>query len=165
MSNCWSTIFTVLPKIDGWQVDLANSWRCWVHHTIKERGFFESSLPLTTVQSSCRLTWAFCRLKSYSPSLITIRSRCRLIRAFHRPRSYIPRPLTCNLTQPIPCLDSLDHITTTTHRLGVLQSRLRMKTERKYPEPNCIVFCILSDRIRIFVSDFTVFAFVFVFQM
>jgi hypothetical protein len=40
-----------------------------------------------------------------------------------------------------------------------------MKTERKYPEPNRIIFCILSDRIRIFVSDFTIFAFVFVFQM
>jgi hypothetical protein len=43
--------------------------------------------------------------------------------------------------------------------------RLRMKTEWKYPEPNRIVFCILSNRIRIFVSDFTVFAFVFVFEM
>jgi hypothetical protein len=42
---------------------------------------------------------------------------------------------------------------------------LGMKTERKYPEPNRIVFCILSDRIHIFVSDFTVFAFHFVFQM
>jgi hypothetical protein len=41
----------------------------------------------------------------------------------------------------------------------------RMKTERKYPEPNRIVFCILFDQIRIFVSDFTVFAFVFIFQM
>jgi hypothetical protein len=28
MSNCWSTIFSVLPKIDRCQVDLANSWRC-----------------------------------------------------------------------------------------------------------------------------------------
>jgi hypothetical protein len=35
----------------------------------------------------------------------------------------------------------------------------------KYPKPNHIVFCILSDRIRIFVSDFTIFVFVFVFQM
>jgi hypothetical protein len=42
---------------------------------------------------------------------------------------------------------------------------VRMKMERKYPEPNRIFFCILSDRIRIFVSNFTVFTFVFVFQM
>jgi hypothetical protein len=27
MSNCWSIIFSVLLKIDGCQVDLANSWR------------------------------------------------------------------------------------------------------------------------------------------
>jgi hypothetical protein len=33
--------------------------------------------------------------------------------------------------------------------------------ERKYPEPNRIVFYILSDRIRIFLSDFIVFVFVF----
>jgi hypothetical protein len=30
--------------------------------------------------------------------------------------------------------------------------------ERKYPESNRIVFCILSNRIRICVCDFTVFA-------
>jgi hypothetical protein len=42
---------------------------------------------------------------------------------------------------------------------------VKMKMERKYHEPNRIVFCILSDRIRIFVSDFTVFAFIFIFQM
>jgi hypothetical protein len=28
MPNCWSTIFPILPKIDGCQVDLANTWRC-----------------------------------------------------------------------------------------------------------------------------------------
>jgi hypothetical protein len=35
--------------------------------------------------------------------------------------------------------------------------------KRKYLEPNHIVFYILSDQIRIFVSDFIIF--VFVFQM
>jgi hypothetical protein len=44
---------------------------------------------------------------------------------------------------------------------AIVQARVRMKTEQKYPEPNRIVFYILSDRIRIFVFDFTVFAFVF----
>jgi hypothetical protein len=28
MPNCWSIFFPVLPKIDGCQIDLANSWRC-----------------------------------------------------------------------------------------------------------------------------------------
>jgi hypothetical protein len=32
MPNCWNTTFPVLSKIDGCQIDLANSWRCskWV---------------------------------------------------------------------------------------------------------------------------------------
>jgi hypothetical protein len=45
--------------------------------------------------------------------------------------------------------------------------RARTKIERKYLKSNSIVFYILSDRIRIFVSDFIifVFAFIFVFQI
>jgi hypothetical protein len=48
---------------------------------------------------------------------------------------------------------------------SVTRMWVRMKMERKYAELNRIAFCILSDRIRIFVSNFTVFAFIFIFQM